>query len=188
MDKITILRDKKEDLITKDLLDQLFTIDIEKGKVFHKLSRQGATKGAEAGYYSSNGYRSLSINYKEYRVHRIIFFYAYGKFPTLQTDHINGIKDDNRISNLRELSNQDNCRARKKVKENKINDLPRGVSYDKSNKKKPFIASLEIGGKKMMKHFATVDEAIVQRVAWEKEFFILTPVELPEFVQNNIAV
>ena len=43
--------------------------------------------------------------------HRLVFFLVYGRFPK-EIDHINGIKTDNRIENLREVSGSENCQKR----------------------------------------------------------------------------
>ena len=40
--------------------------------------------------------------------HRLVFFLVTGRFPK-EIDHINGIKTDNRIENLREVSGSENC-------------------------------------------------------------------------------
>ena len=39
--------------------------------------------------------------------HRLVFFLVYGRFPK-EIDHINGIKTDNRIENLREVNRSEN--------------------------------------------------------------------------------
>lgn len=54
------------------------------------------------------GYLRLGYKYKTYRVHRVIWLLVYGEWPKEQIDHINGIKDDNRICNLRAVSNREN--------------------------------------------------------------------------------
>ena len=56
------------------------------------------------------GYLSTAISYSLYPTHRIIWKLATGFDPADQIDHINGIKSDNRLCNLREASRSQNCR------------------------------------------------------------------------------
>ena len=56
--------------------------------------------------------------------HRLVFFLVTGRFPK-EIDHINGIKTDNRIENLREVSGSENCQNRDcKWKKNPDSGLP----------------------------------------------------------------
>lgn len=43
------------------------------------------------------GYVGVRICGKNYRAHRAAWFYVYGSWPENQIDHINCIRDDNRI-------------------------------------------------------------------------------------------
>ena len=70
--------------------------------------------GKEAGSLNSAGYRSIGFKYEDefYRItaHRIAWFLHYGKWPAMHINHINEIKDDNRITNLEDVSQADNNR------------------------------------------------------------------------------
>jgi hypothetical protein len=60
----------------------------------------------------SNGYNSITINHKEYMIHRILAYLFLGldiENSTQFIDHINGIRDDNRLENLRIVTHQQNC-------------------------------------------------------------------------------
>lgn len=66
--------------------------------------RVGCRAGTEAGT-RSNGYVAITIDQCIYRAHRLAWFYAHGVWPTHQIDHINGRRSDNRLANLREVTN-----------------------------------------------------------------------------------
>ena len=58
--------------------------------------------GNEAGSLNVHGYVSLCINYKMHRAHRIIWDMHNGPIPEgMDIDHMNGIRSDNRVENLR---------------------------------------------------------------------------------------
>ena len=59
--------------------------------------------------------------------------YHYGEWPKEFLDHINGIRDDNRIENLREATNQQNQFNRKSKKDS--SSQYKGVSWYKLSKK-----------------------------------------------------
>lgn len=74
--------------------------------------------GAEAGgTKASHGYRAISVKGKLQLAHRLAWMYVHGRWPEGVIDHINGDKHDNRLSNLRDVSqseNNANARASKR--------------------------------------------------------------------------
>ena len=84
------------------------------GNLVWKMDRaRGKIKAGDvAGGITSKGYWRVMINYKEYPLHRIIFFLHHGYLPQV-VDHINGNPLDNRIENLREATGQTNQYNRK---------------------------------------------------------------------------
>lgn len=77
-------------------------------------------------------YRSVEFKGKRYLEHRLIWLLFYGYLPK-EIDHINGIKDDNRIENLREVTHLQNQQNRKKIKQ--FTSKFKGVSWQKQTKK-----------------------------------------------------
>jgi hypothetical protein len=55
-----------------------------------------------------NGYVQVKVDGRSYQAHRLIWLYAYGVWPTFHIDHINGCKSDNRLANLRDVTQSQN--------------------------------------------------------------------------------
>mgnify|MGYP006297276705 CR=1 FL=1 len=96
-------RQTKKPLVTQEDLKTLLSYDEDLG-IFTWIAKptRNIVVGARAGS-KDNGkqYRYIRINGKLYAEHRLVFLYLYGEWPPCQVDHINGVRDDNRISNLR---------------------------------------------------------------------------------------
>jgi hypothetical protein len=79
------------------------------------------------------GYLRIRVTGQALFAHRVAWAIYHGRWPIDQLDHINGITDDNRIQNLREVNNAENSRNSKKPAHNKSGRI--GVNYLKKNKK-----------------------------------------------------
>ena len=77
---------------------------------------------------NSDGYLMIMINGKAYPAHRLAWLIVYGTMPDGFIDHINRVRTDNRISNLRLVTHSENMQNRKIQKNNKSGY--RGVSWD----------------------------------------------------------
>jgi hypothetical protein len=56
------------------------------------------------------GYMTGQLFGRWHAAHRVVWAWVHGAWPTHQIDHINRIRDDNRLSNLREVTNTENAR------------------------------------------------------------------------------
>lgn len=60
--------------------------------------------GSVAGSPNADGHLRIKLAGKEYYAHRIAWLMTSGSWPAETIDHINGVRDDNRLVNLREAS------------------------------------------------------------------------------------
>ena len=101
--------------LTQDRLKELLHYDPETGVFTRRVSAGGKKAGSIAGADHNMGYRQISIGGKLYLAHRLAWLYVHGEWPGVCIDHINQVKNDNRIANLRDVPwgvNQEN-RTRK---------------------------------------------------------------------------
>jgi hypothetical protein len=88
-------------LLAYDSDSGLFTWKPREGKP--KFNSRFAGKQALAAY-TQWGYRQGLINYRRVLAHRVAYFMGTGIAPQHEIDHINGVRDDNRLQNLREAT------------------------------------------------------------------------------------
>ena len=92
-------------MITYEEAKELFTYDRETGIIKWKYRfnpKQRADLVAGCTRSNGDGYTQIGINGKLYPAHRIAMLLSYGFYGDgLEVDHINHIRNDNRLSNLR---------------------------------------------------------------------------------------
>lgn len=103
-------------------------LEYKNGELVWKASTgPGCKKGDFAGRaIAANGYRTVSLFGKSYKAHRLIYFMFNGEFAA-EIDHINGVRHDNRIENLRPVTRSQNCANQQTQKRSKTG--LKGVSY-----------------------------------------------------------
>lgn len=128
----------REDKI-KFVLEKGWSCLLDTGQVFNK-------KGNKIGSIDKKGYIILSYRFNgkffKLKAHQLIYYVAYGKIVD-NIDHKNRNRADNRISNLRETTHEQNMKNTKICK-----------GYYKSGNK--YVASV---GRKYIGVFTTADEA-----------------------------
>ena len=126
-----------------------------------------AGKIAGAGNPGVNGYLRMTINYKSYSVHRLIWLWMTGSWPKDEIDHINHVKQDNSWCNLREASHQENCKNRPFSSANKSGFT--GVVQLKGQRK--WVAFIKVNGtEKNLGTFDLIEGAIGARKAANKKY------------------
>jgi hypothetical protein len=93
---------------TQSELRALFDYDPESGILTWKV---GKRTGYAVGSVGKAGYLYVKIaNVRNVRVHRVIWKWMTGEDPTLDVDHIDRVRTNNRWKNLRTLTRAQNCR------------------------------------------------------------------------------
>jgi hypothetical protein len=65
-------------------------------------------KGRVVSSRQSGGYVTVGYLGRGYKAHRLAWILHYGNWPNGEIDHRNGLRFDNRISNLRDVTHQQN--------------------------------------------------------------------------------
>ena len=109
--------------------------------------------GDLAGKINKVGYVMISFQGKAFFAHRLAWMYVHGHFPPVQTDHINGVRHDNRIVNLRACTSSENHQSA--ARQVGVTGF-RGVSKGKWG----FRAEIGVGGRQYnLGNYETPEEA-----------------------------
>ncbi|QGS16668.1 HNH endonuclease [Citrobacter portucalensis] len=128
----------------QSLLKESVSYD-EKTGIFRWIAkRQNVVAGRIAGHKDSLGYIRITISGKNYLAHRLAWLYVHGYMPEKEIDHINRIRNDNRITNLREATSQLNSLNTGMYKNNTSGS--KGIYFNKRAKK--WQAQILIDGKR----------------------------------------
>lgn len=112
--------------------------------------------GDVAGHLDRLGYITISFQGRLYLGHRMAWLFEYGEWPSFQIDHANGIRNDNRICNLREATPAQNKYNARRYKSNRSGF--KGVHWSKS--RNAWRAQVSVGGKqKHLGMFSTREAA-----------------------------
>lgn len=149
-------RKDKEESLKHERLVELLSYSPDTGIFSWKQSIGRVKKGQEAGWLSWNGYIKIAMDNKDYPSHRLAWFYVYKEWPKEDLDHIDGLRTNNRISNLREATRSQNLQNKRKQRNNASGFI--GVSFNKERNK--WDARLKAQGKQIcLGLFKTAEEA-----------------------------
>lgn len=149
-------------MLTAEYVKTLLDYDPETGIFVWKVSRRKRLQGVKAGRISNKGYVQISIDDKRYSAHRLAWLVYYGEFPNGWLDHINRNKSDNRISNLRIATNQQN-QFNQGLPSNNTSGF-KGVVWNKNQGK--WNAAMTLNGKRH--HLGTFETKEEASAAYEK--------------------
>ena len=135
----------KHIMVTQQRLHELFVYD--SGNLIRRVSVKGSNTGTVVGTKKPKGYLVAVVDGKSYRVHHLVWMYHHGHFVP-ELDHINRLRDDNRIENLRPCTHSQNLgNSRPRVHKYK------GVTFCKATGKWRAQLNGHLG------RFDTIDEA-----------------------------
>ena len=80
----------------------------------NRVDRSGQT----AGWRGVKGYWHIRVDGVAYLAHRLAWLYVTGRWPVAQIDHIDGVRANNAIRNLRDVSASVNQQNRRKAQSN----------------------------------------------------------------------
>ena len=140
--------------ITQEYVRQVF--NYKDGDLFWNIKPNTRVRiGDKAGSQDAKGYLYLSLDRKKYPVHHIVFLYFNGYLPKM-IDHIDNIKNNNKIENLREATYSQNNRNVLLRKDNKSGI--KNVFFEKWTKKWKVMLRID-GKRKCFGRYSDVDLA-----------------------------
>ena len=154
-------------ILTQARVRELFDYDPSRGTLTRLSARGNRAAGSSAGTPNWSGHLYVEIDRRTYAVHRVVWLYLYGAWPSSQIDHINGKRDDNCIANLRLATPSENQCNSKRRSDNKSG--LKGVCFRKDNGR--WAAQITFDGQQRhLGLFATREEAYAARLAAVEKF------------------
>lgn len=138
--------------LTADRLRELLHYDPATGGfIWLKTRSKKVPPGSVAGGINKvHGYRQIKVDGVKLPAHRLAWLYVHGYWPN-QIDHINGVRDDNRLENLRDVTPQINAQnVHKPRRDNKKTGMM-GVGYgSKIRGTKKWFARVTVEGRRVL--------------------------------------
>lgn len=119
-------------------------------------------------YVTPKGYKTGCIFGQIYLAHRVIWAMQTGAWPVDQLDHVSGSTVDNRLINLRDVSNRENARN-SALRSNNTSGVV-GVNWNKSTQKWKAQIRTPNGVQKHLGYFSEKCDAIASRKAASLEY------------------
>lgn len=131
--------------LTPARLRELFHYDPETGVFTRLVTRSARAKaGMKAGSINDQGYLLIMIDGRVHSAHRLAWFYMHGEFPQGDIDHMNGVRSDNRLGNLRHGNRSFNMQNERRARASGSSGFL-GVTWSRKDKK--WVAQIMLSGK-----------------------------------------
>lgn len=139
--------------LTAERLRELFFYNPDTGIFTRRRAIGNVKAGKICASRDTAGHIHFRVDKRMYSGHRLAWLYMNGDWPEHHIDHINGIRDDNRISNLRDVTPNVNAQNIKKPRAHSKTGLL-GVSWKHACKK--YVAQIQVDGK--VRHLGLFDD------------------------------
>lgn len=170
--------------VTSEILNDLLRYESETGLLFWKRRGIGyfQSKNPQHGHavwnakyanqpaftsIGSDGYYRGGVFKRKLLAHRVIWTMVHGDWPKDQIDHINGVRSDNRLINLRSVSRLENMKNQKLPSDNK-SGCP-GVTWFAQTRRWQVQITVE-GRVHNLGYFKDLSDAIEKRKLAERQF------------------
>lgn len=131
-------------MVTQERLKELFDYDSEGW-----LIRRSTGLRVKCSPTTGHRYLRISIDGKPQSLHRTIYIWHFGK-PEKNVDHVDGNRENNKIENLREATQQQNClnRKHKTTSKSPYKNLYLQAPTKNAEWKRNWVVSINVAGKR----------------------------------------
>ena len=161
-------------VLTQERLRELLDYDSETDVFRWKVNRSNIKAGTITGCRcKKRGYLLIGVDGGIHLAHRLAYCWMTGGWPEHQIDHRNGVRDDNRWTNLRSATHIENCHNLKKSEKNKSGYT--GAFYWED--RDVFISSIRANRRRcFLGYFSTAEEAHAAYLAAKARLHTFQPV------------
>ena len=121
----------------KELILKVLSCDTTTGVISWKVGGKNRKINTPINSFMKTGYLRVGLRLngkcRSFKQHHLVWFFHTGEWPSEQIDHINNIKTDNRIENLRLATDQQN--KRNVFRRGDYTSQYKGVCWSKQMKK-----------------------------------------------------
>ena len=162
---------RSKDWLTVEEARSRLNYDPETGRLTWKKLRNTRRIGEEAKSLDVAGYVQVNISGTLVKGHRLAWLLHYGAWPDGDIDHINGVRNDNRISNLRCVSPKVNCQNQRVGSRPSVTGLIGVHLQGRGSANKRYRAKIWVDGRQIhLGGYATPEEAHAAYVLAKRKY------------------
>jgi hypothetical protein len=153
-------------------LKKLLRYDAKTGVFTWIIYKAGTNPGGVCKRISEKGYVKIVVDGIIYLAHRLAWLYVHGAWPNEEIDHINGIRHDNRLCNLREASRSENAQNQG-LHRNNTSGYP-GVNFHKASRSWRAVIGIS-NTKRVLGYFRNKEDASAAYLQAKEEIHTFNP-------------